>query len=308
MIRRVKVLGSEETAQRLPWSGLVEALAAVLRDAQAGAARAPQRLVMPLAQGGALLIMPAADARIAITKLVTVHPDNPTRGLPSVQGEVLVLRAEDGRRLALLDGQTVTARRTAALSLLAALRLASPAARRGPLLLIGAGVQGCAHAEAFLAGFPELSGVYVAARRLPRAQALAEALTAQGHPAEAVADPQTVLPQCGLIVTATTSRAPLFADRVRDDAFIAAVGAYTPEMVELPAALVWRAEVWVDTLEGARAEAGDLLQAGVDWSRVRPLAQALESPPSDGSQPVVFKSVGHALWDLAAARLATQEM
>ena len=77
-------------------------------------------------------------------------------------------------------------------------------------------------------------------------------------------------------------------------------------MAELPPALVRRAQLYVDTMEGAQAEAGDLLRADVDWQAVQPLHAALDAPrPAHG--PIIFKSVGHALWDLAAARLATQQ-
>jgi ornithine cyclodeaminase/alanine dehydrogenase-like protein (mu-crystallin family) len=92
-------------------------------------------------------------------------------------------------------------------------------------------------------------------------------------------------------------------ENVADGTLIAAIGAYTPAMAELPAGLVRRARLYVDTLEGARAEAGDLLQAQVDWATVTPLeAIAEQTRPTGGV--IVFKSVGHALWDLAAARAA----
>src|SRR5207244_1175213 len=77
-----------------------------------------------------------------------------------------------------------------------------------------------------------------------------------------------------------------------DQTFVAAVGAYLPEMAELPPGLVRRSRVFVDTLEGAQAEAGDLIMAGIDWSGVTPLEEALDAPRA-GKGPVVFKSVGH---------------
>ncbi len=113
--------------------------------------------------------------------------------------------------------------------------------------------------------------------------------------------PAPLLPYAALIVTATSSATPVIDDAVFPPTFIAAVGAYRPDMSELPPSLVQRARLFVDTLDGARDEAGDLLQAGVDWSTVTPLAAELERPDRG---PVVFKSVGHALWDLAAALAA----
>lgn len=299
----MEILDAAATHALLPYPALAASLEAVLRARRAGATHAPPRLAVPLPDGAVLLLMPATDGELAITKLVTVHPGNDARGLPSIQAEVLVLEARTGRRLLLLEGAAVTARRTAALSLLAAQRLAPVPA--GPLLVVGAGVQARAHLEALAAGLG-VREAYIAARTPAHAAALAAHARRQGLTAQDVATPEEVLDRAPLIVTATTSRAPVLPDRVREDVLVIAVGAYQPTMAELPPALVRRARLYVDTLEGAQAEAGDLIQAGVDWAQVTPLEQALDGPrPERG--PVIFKSVGHALWDLAAARLARQQ-
>src|SRR5438309_9496594 len=141
----MKVLSAQETAALLPYLALAEQLRMVLADKRAGRATAPPRLQVPLAGGGMLLLMPAADEQLTITKLVTVHAQNAAQGLPSVQAEVLVFDTRTGRRLLWLDGATVTARRTAALSLLAAKVLAPEP--EGPLLIVAAGVQGRAHLD-----------------------------------------------------------------------------------------------------------------------------------------------------------------
>jgi ornithine cyclodeaminase len=252
-----------------------------------------------------LLLMPAVDDRLAITKLVTVHPLNANTGIPVVQADVLVYDALDGRRLALLDGAVVTARRTAALSMLAAQLLAPD--RDGPLLVVGAGVQGRAHLEAFVVGLG-VRQVYVASRTLGHAENLAryatESLDVDAVP---VPSPADVSDRVKLIVTATTSPVPVIPAQVPDDLFIAAVGAFTPDTNELPPELVRRARVYVDTMEGCRAGAGDLIQAGVDWATVTPLEDVEPGVPG-GPGPIIFKSVGHALWDLAAARLAVEVM
>jgi len=244
--------------------------------------------------------MPATDDEITITKLVTVHAHNTAEGLPSVQAEVLVFDTRTGRRLLWLDGVTVTARRTAALSLLAAQMLAPNLA--GPLLIVGAGTQGRTHLEAMTQGLG-VRQVYIASRDLAHAEDLATYARSLGIDAQAVSRPADVLAQTPLIVTATTSATPVLPADLRSDAFVAAVGAFQPDRAELPPDLVRAARIFVDTLEGAKAEAGDLILAGVDWARVTSLEEAIALPrPLDG--PVVFKSVGHALWDLAAARLA----
>src|SRR5207237_8072021 len=110
-------LDERGTRARLPYGKLTQALREILEEKRAGKAYAPSRVNMPLASGGSLLLMPAADERIGITKLVTVHPANSK--LPVVQADVLIFNAATGERLFLVDGATVTARRTAAVSLLA---------------------------------------------------------------------------------------------------------------------------------------------------------------------------------------------
>ena len=108
----------------------------------------PERNVIDLGES-TLLLMPASSRTLSVVKVVTVHPQNAAQGLPTIQGEVVVMRRDTGVRLGTLDGATVTARRTAALSLLAAKTLAPST---GPLLIVGAGAQARAHLEAFRVG------------------------------------------------------------------------------------------------------------------------------------------------------------
>jgi 1-piperideine-2-carboxylate/1-pyrroline-2-carboxylate reductase [NAD(P)H] len=298
----VEILGPEETAARLPYADLAESIREVALERASGAMQAPARTSLPLPEGAVLLVMPASGGGLAMTKLVTVHPQNARGGLPTIQGEVIVMEAATGERLGLLDGSVVTARRTAALSLLAARELAPRP--NGPLLIVGAGSQGRAHLEAFHEGLGT-SRVFVNSRTEERAEALAQHAERLGMEARVVGDPGEVLDEASLVVTATTSREPVLPEGVPEGAFVAAVGSFEPEAAELPAGLVARAVVVVDTLEAAKEEAGDLIQAqrsGVfSWENATPLEDALRaSERPEGT--VVFKSVGHALWDLAAAR------
>jgi ornithine cyclodeaminase len=311
----VRIFDLAATQRLLPFGELSEEIRAVLHDKQAGKVIAPQRLTMPLPEDGLLLAMPATDDRIAITKLVTVHAHNATLKLPSIHGEVIVMNASTGQRLMILDGKAVTARRTAAVSLLAARTLASEEAKRSALLILGAGTQGRAHLEAFAESFPS-SHAFIYSRSFDDAHSLAQLGPSLGIRAQAVGAIDDILPVCGMIVTATTSETPVIGDRVREGAFIAAVGAYRPTMAELPPELVRRGRLFVDTMEGARHEAGDLIQADVDWSEVTSLEDAILDARHDrdmagarrgaSRRPIIFKSVGHALWDLAAARLAAR--
>ncbi|MCS7067948.1 MAG: delta(1)-pyrroline-2-carboxylate reductase family protein [Meiothermus sp.] len=295
----MRILSAEETAALLPYPALAKSVVEVLADHARGQTVAPERLVVPLPGGATLLLMPAADPSITVTKVVTVHPQQH----PSVRAEVWMMRTQTGERLALLEGSVVTARRTAAVSLLAAQTLAAHPS--GPLLIIGAGTQGQSHLEAFQEGLGT-DKVYVYSRSLERAEALASYARQRRMLAQAVRHLEPALDEASLIVCATTSPTPVLF-KAAPEAFIAAVGAYRPEMAEVAPEVVRQAHIFVDTLEGARAEAGDLLQAGVDWGQVQPLEAALHQPrPSSGI--VLFKSVGHALWDLAAARLAAQAL
>jgi ornithine cyclodeaminase len=300
----VEILSAENTASRLPYLELADAIREVALARRSGAVQAPPRLALPLAEDGVLLVMPASDAEISITKLVTVHPENVGRGLPTIQGEVVVMEAATGSRLGLLDGTVVTARRTAALSMLAARELAPHP--DGPLLVVGAGTQGRSHLEAFREGLG-VSEVFIYSRTTESAAALAEHAVGLGMDAVVVPRPEDALGEVTLLVTATTSREPVLPEGVRGDAFVAAVGSFEPEAAELPPAMISRSTVVVDTTEGAREEAGDLLQAesvgAFRWESAAALEDALRWSERPGGL-VVFESVGHALWDLAAAKLA----
>ncbi|MFZ0612349.1 MAG: hypothetical protein WAM73_08945, partial [Desulfobacterales bacterium] len=143
-------------------------------------------------------------------------------------------------------------------------------------------------------------------RTRARAEKLAAFAHALGLQVTVVDRPEAVLAEVRLIVTATNSASPVIAGAPRTDAFVAAVGAFTPSMAELPADWVRRGRLFADTWAGVRAEGGDFIRAGIDWDRVQPLEVALTEPrPATG--PVIFKSVGHAMFDLAAARLVFEK-
>ncbi len=293
----------EATALALPYPRLARAIAELLLDPQV---RVPPRLVQPLPGGGSLFVMPATDARVAITKLITFVADNAGRGLPAIQGDVVVFDAVNGRRTALLDGPTVTARRTAAVTLLAAQHLAPRT--DGPLLIVGAGVQGRAHLDAFIDGIG-LREVLVASRSAASAEALVQHARQRGLSARRVDDADAALADCPLVVSCTPAQAVCLRSRPRDDAFVAAVGAFTPRMVEWAPEVVRdlaaRGTLVVDTRD-ADHEAGDLLQAGIDVTALPTLGDAVAGRlPRPTRGPVLFKSCGWAGWDLAAARCAT---
>ncbi len=301
------VLDAEQTAALLPYAALADEIGRLLQDP---AVQVPARRVQPLPGGGTLFVMPAHDARIAITKLITFTPANAGTPRATIQGDVVVFDIATGSRILLLDGPTVTARRTAAVSLLAAQCLAPN--RDGPLLIIGAGVQGRAHLEAFAAGLG-LKEVRIASRSMASAEALAAHARSLGVSARVVHQADAELADCPLIATCTPASGVVLRGEPRADAFIAAVGAFTPQMVELAPELCrtlhHRGRVVLDAAD-ARHEAGDLLQAGLDTDGMETLdsviaCEARAKATAGTVTPVLFKNCGWAGWDLAAARLAS---
>ncbi|MDP3411690.1 MAG: delta(1)-pyrroline-2-carboxylate reductase family protein [Polaromonas sp.] len=301
MNNALSLLDARQTAAWLPYPALVAEIAALLVD---DSVQVPERQVLPLAGGGSLFVMPAMDREVAITKLITFTPANAGTPLPTIQGDVVVFDIASGARRLVLDGPTVTARRTAAVSLLAAQRLAP--ATRGPLLIVGAGVQGLAHLEAFIEGLG-VTEVVIASRSASSAQALMQHAQARGLRARVVQDANAALADCPLAVICTPAQGVVLDSLPRPDAFISAVGAFTPRMVELGPDLcrhfAQQGAVFVDTADASH-EAGDLLQAGLDVGRFATLADVVAQGTQRPAGPVLFKSCGWAGWDLAAARTA----
>lgn len=302
MTIRSAVLDSQQTASALPWDALAAEIQHLLADPSV---QVPARLVQPLPGGGSLFVMPALDARVAITKLITFTPANAGTGRATIQGDVVVFDVATGERRLILHGPTVTARRTAAVSLLAAQKLAPNP--RGPLLVVGAGVQGLAHLEAFAAGLG-VREVQVASRSAASAAALVRHAQALGLHAQVAPNANAALAECPLVVTCTPAAEVVLRGMPREDVFVCAVGAFTPRMVELSPRLCRHfaelGTVVVDTTD-AQHEAGDLLQAGLDVAAFASLADVVRGTASAVQGPVLFKSCGWAGWDLAAARLAS---
>jgi|APAra7269097345_1048555.scaffolds.fasta_scaffold00138_65 1-piperideine-2-carboxylate/1-pyrroline-2-carboxylate reductase [NAD(P)H] len=303
------ILDPRQTAQALPYAALVSALERATQELASGAIRAPERQVVPIDAASVLLGMPAIADDLSVTKLITVHADNARHQLPAIQGEVVVFETHTGRRIALMDGPTVTGRRTAAMSMLG-IRTLLPRTPQSALL-IGTGAQAAAHADALV----EVFGVqqfWIAARDLERTQAFCRALS-ERHP-QAVASPlparmlQEDLPRTDVVIALTTSRVAVIPEHIAADTLAIGVGAFKPDMVEFPPALLHARRIVVDDLDGAHHEAGDLIQAKVDWSRVVAISDVVggklaASDLANAGVLPVFKTVGQAAWDLAAARV-----
>jgi ornithine cyclodeaminase len=293
----------------LPWDALIEALADMFREGCDAPLR--HRHVMPGAPGteNTLLLMPAwrAGGQTGV-KIVHVAPGNAAAGQPAVHAAYLLSDAVTGAPLALMDGGELTDRRTAAASLLAARFLARPESSR--LLLLGSGKVARALAEGYAARFP-ITDIAIWSPTAAHAARLAATLAAEGLPARAVDRPDPA--GADIVSAATLSAAPLVRGaEVAPGTHVDLVGAYRPDMRESDGALLARATLAVDTRAGALAEAGDIL-AAIAEGAIGPghvaadLGQLCrgEHPGRRTPQEVtVFKSVGWAGEDLAAAALA----
>lgn len=294
----------EETLARLPYAQLVPQIHRAALEVRSGTIQAPPRLTVPMdGKDGALMCMPATAGDIATVKLLTVLPDNAAKGLPMVQGQVSVFDTANGRLLARLDAEAVTSRRTAAVSLAGAERLLGRSPNK--VLVIGSGVQAASHIEAFAEYFGTTDFV-VAARTRSSAEEMRSRIL-DGHDSLSIeiivlAD----LDDCSwegmdVVVCATAAQTPVLSCTVPPNVLVIAVGAYRPDMVELSPQLLRGRTVVVDTLDGARHEAGDLISADIDWSAVEELCDVGYDPHRHNHNQVL-KTVGHAAWDLAACR------
>jgi 1-piperideine-2-carboxylate/1-pyrroline-2-carboxylate reductase [NAD(P)H] len=290
-------LDRRATAAATGFPALVDALELAAKQYDAGLIKSPARISVPLAGEGVSLSMPASGPDISIHKLVNVQPANGAKGLPTIQGIVTVCDAETGKPLCFLDGPELTGRRTAGISLLGMRTFVHGDV--GCVLLIGTGTQASFH----LAG---IAAVYPRCRVLVRGiDAAAERAFCRAHQpmhAALAPCPSRIPDDAQVVITLTTSKQVVYNEPALQGRLIIGIGAFTPEMAEIGRTALSGSDIIVDDLVGTRQEAGDLLQAGLDWSLVRPIAAAFGVKSQ--TRPVVFKSVGTAAWDLAAARVA----
>lgn len=260
-----------------------------------------------------LLLMPAWQVGRAIgVKLVTVFPDNGRHDLPAVQGAYLLLDGKTGVPQALIDGPALTKRRTAAASALAASYLARPDASR--LLMVGTGALAPELIEAHATVLP-IKHVLVWGRDPAKAQKVVSRFHRPKFRIEVTTDLENAVRGAEVVSCATLAREPLIRGAwLQPGVHLDLVGGFTPEMREADDECIRRARVFVDTREGACKEAGDIVQplkAGVlhldDVAcDLFDLTRGERAGRRFYDQITLFKSVGTALEDLAAAQLSVE--
>lgn len=260
-----------------------------------------------------LLLMPAWQVGKHVgVKIVTVFPGNADKGLPAIMGQYLLSDARTGAPVALIDGQSITVRRTACASALASRYLSRPDASK--MVMIGTGAL-APHMIAAHAAVRPLREVLIWGRDVAKARALAKSLNKPGLNVEATDDLEAAVRQADIVSAATLSTQPLVKGAwLRPGAHVDLVGAYTPERRESDDEAVRRARVYVDTRAGATKEGGDVVQP-LKSGLLKPediqgdlleLARGQAKGRATPEEITLFKSVGTALEDLAAAELAVE--
>lgn len=295
------IFDAAATARLTPYAELVEALKTASVDYAGQRILSPERLVVPLNDGGIMLSMPATAPDLGIHKLVNVCPANGPRGLPTIHGQVMAFDADTGATLFILDGPTITGRRTAAMSMLGVYTF-MPTARE--FLLIGTGTQAANHLEAIGELFPDAL-VHVKGSSPAKAEAFCAAHRGKARNLQPLMSAE-VPASVDVVIALTTSRQAVYDEVPGAERLVIGVGAFTPAMLEIGARTVHGSALYVDDQAGAKHEAGDFIQAGVDWDTVTGISAIADGSaplPATGT-PVLFKSVGCAAWDLAACRIA----
>lgn len=260
-----------------------------------------------------LLMMPAWQAGdVAGVKLVTVAPENSQKNLPSIQGTYLLLDVDTGSMKAMMDAPSLTAKRTAAASALASRYLSR--VNSETLLVVGTGTLAPQLIEAHVSVRP-IKKVYVWGRNFKSAQQVCQQVAHLNIVCDAVEELEYYVKQADIISCATLSTEPLiFGKWLKEGQHLDMVGAYRPDMREMDDECLINAVIFVDNMESAVRETGDiaipLAEKIIEMSDISAdlfaLCRNKFSFERNESDITVFKSVGHALEDLAAAKLVVE--
>lgn len=314
---KLRFVSADEIDSILDFPSLIDALHAAFR----ADIETPLRHHHAIAREGgeaALLLMPAwtkeKDGSFLGTKTVTVFPGNLARGLGSVAGTYLLMSGDTGKPLVTIDGHRLTLWRTAAASALAARYLARGDASH--LLLIGAGALAPYLARAHAAVRP-IKKVSIWNRTQARAEALTEELSGEAFETEVVSDKEVATCHADIITCITLSQTPVLeGEWLKPGAHVDLVGAFRPNAREADDAAIKRSRIYVDTRRGALKEAGDLMMPMATGILKEPdvqgdlfdLCRGQAKGRVTSEEITLFKSVGTAIEDLAAAMLVWKKL
>lgn len=287
-------LDEDEVHQHLRMAELIPAMERALTDFSTGQVTQPVRSIMKVdPPGGFFGMMPALAADGLGIKLVTFYPPNAERGMPTHMAMILLFERDTGKPLAVMDGRLITEMRTAAVSAAATKLLAAPDA--GALAILGSGVQARSHFEA-LSLVRQFDEIRIWSRTDQHAQALAKDIGGTAMSAE------QAVRGADVIITVTSSTTPVLkGEWLKPGCHVNAIGACRPDWRELDDQALDNV-VFVDSREAARQEAGDIILSGAQI--YAELGEVLAGKvDSRQSETTIFKSLGMAIEDVAAAQL-----
>jgi thiomorpholine-carboxylate dehydrogenase len=295
-VQMVSYLDEPRIRAALNWDELIPAMETALASFSSGRVIQPVRNMLTIEEGKRYLgIMPAVAENAMGAKVVSFFPGNVGTGIPTHLAMILLLRPDTGEPLAVMDGRLVTEMRTAAVSAAVTRRLMS--ANGGVLAILGSGVQARAHLTA-LSHIRRFDEIRVWSRTPEHARRFAEE-----HQAIATDDAESAVRDADVIVTATAAQEPILKGAwLKPGAHINAIGAPRPTWRELDDDAMTSGALLVDSREAVLKESGDVILSKAQiYAEVGEIFAGTKSPPASGTS--VFKSVGLAVEDIAAARL-----
>ena len=314
----MRIINGHEVERLLPMAACIDVMAEAMRAASGGGISMPLRMFTPLADGiGSFGLMPGStlDPPFFGAKVISLLPRNPSKGLPTVQGYVSLFDHETGKPVALIEGASVTAIRTAAASGLATRELAGKNARTHGLF--GTGVQAVTHIDA-IACACDIREVIVWGRDAEKTRHFARRQSERVKLDVRATDDPAEAASCDVVSTVTAATEPVLrGEWLRSGCHVNLVGAHTPNARESDTAVIKRSSVYVDLTESALNEAGDLLipigEGAISKQHILgEIGQVLagEVPGRTGRGEItLYKSLGIVAQDLfAAARIYTRAL
>lgn len=309
------ILNAKDVKSTVPMKEAIEAMKKAYASLSDLSAVVPQRIHVSIPSHDAIsLFMPAYmknenEEALAI-KVVSLFPKNPSRGLATIQAAVLVLETDTGRAIALLEGSTLTAIRTGAGSGAAIDLLARKDSK--VLAIFGAGAQGKTQLEAACA-VRNIEKVFIYNPTQSKSEKFVQEMSPIHKNIHVAKNPKEATENADIICTATGSKQAVFDDKdVKAGTHISAIGAYTPEMQELPIETVARSKIVVDSFETVMSEAGDIvkaMKAGLISEKnihaeLGEIVLGKKVGRENEDEITFFKSVGNAVQDAVAAQMA----
>ncbi len=301
------VLSDSEVREAVSYKEIIEAVEEALLIYEEGSFYMPERMHADY-KGNTLLLMPSFTDEYFGTKLVSIFPENPEKGIPSLQGVFVLNDGNTGAPLALMNAAKLTALRTAGVGALSTKYLTDMSIKN--IGIIGAGVQGF-HQALFSTEIRSIEKIFVFDKNKETVKKFSEELKKLKPTVEIISaeNSEEVLINSDVIITATTSLTPVLPDKPElfSGKHFIGIGSYKPEMREYPSALYKKVEaVFIDT-KTAIKESGDIsfaIKEGlIGESKIRTLGDYIKKGEKERFSTTFFKSVGMALFDLVVGSL-----